>query len=38
MSYLKNKLLEYTPANLYINKYIRPVDIKKEDEMVQFRV
>src|SRR5664280_391672 len=25
--------LEYTPANLYINKYIRPVYIKKEDEM-----
>ena len=25
--------LEYTPAKLYINKYIRPVYIKKEDEM-----
>ena len=24
--------LEYTPAKLYINKYIRPVYIKKEDE------
>jgi len=25
--------LEYTPAKLYINKYIRPVYLKKEDEM-----